>query len=77
MWGSDWGSRWWIALSALLSPIDEFSVLYYLFLALQPSCHLGVFVLVVRRVVGIFGHVNVQVFGLLGVVIVRRPEQLD
>jgi len=77
MWGSNQGSRWWIVLSALLSPIDEFSVLNYLFLALQPSCHLGVFVLVVRRAVGIFGHVNVQAFGLLGVVIVRRPKQPD
>ena len=47
---------------------------FYPFSALQPGCHLRVFILAVCRTVGILSEIDVKPFRLFRVVVVRRAK---
>ena len=48
-----------------------------LFPPLQPDCHLGIFIPVVRCPVSVLRQVNVEAFRVLCIIIVSRPKELD
>lgn len=63
--------------TTIKAPLDEKSVLLDFLLALQPFRHLGIFVTAIRGAISILGHVDVEAFGELRIVIIRRTEKFD
>jgi len=62
---------------SMLPPFNISIVLLYLLIVLHPYCHLGVLVSAVGCMIGVFCKIDMEVFRLLGVVIIRGPEQSD
>ena len=75
--GSDRGLRLATMVISVLPPFDKCPMSLYLFTVLQPCCHLQVFVLVVGHTVSIFCKVDMEAFGLFGVVVICGPKQSD
>jgi hypothetical protein len=75
--GSDGSPRLLALAISTLPPFNISVVSLYLLAALQPYCHLGVLVSAVGCTIGVFCKIDMEAFGLLGVVIIRGPKQSD